>query len=121
MPCVPLSDNGLDEVTGSDCNHNYEPEHAVYCGTKLRLLHRCTVCDRSRETVTRVDAGVRRRPCPLCGGRVLLGGVSVLQPGRFSIGKVCITCHVSIRVESDPQFSQSIRVVSSEPSVYDDR
>ena len=44
----------------------------------------------------------------------------MLGQSGYSIGKVCLSCHASIREESDPAITQSIHMISSEPSEYDD-
>lgn len=107
---------------GEHCDHDFVADTAVFCGTKLRLVGHCRHCEAAASSDHEVEpCGKRNRPCPLCGGRVLPGGTSVLEgEKRFSIGCVCLRCHVHIRYESDPEISASINVISSVPSVHDD-
>ena len=110
-----------DDGSGSDCKHEFTGTDAVYCGSKLRLVSRCSQCCRVSAVLTEVPKErPHRRVCPFCGGRAVIGGRSVyIGVGRSSVGRVCLSCHATIREETDPSITRSIGMVCSEPSEYD--
>jgi hypothetical protein len=118
-----VSDTRTDDgCSGCDCEHEFIGTDAVYCGSKLRFVSRCRQCSTVSAVLTEVpEERPHRRVCPFCGGRAVMGGRSVfVGVGCFSVGRVCLRCHASIREETDPAVTRSIRMISSEPSEYDD-
>jgi DNA-directed RNA polymerase subunit RPC12/RpoP len=75
------------------------PSRAVQCRSLLPLLD--TRNNHGAVVAKPVVVATRPGECPLCGGRIVLGGISVLSVTSVSMGFVCLHCHASVRHESD--------------------
>jgi DNA-directed RNA polymerase subunit RPC12/RpoP len=75
------------------------PFRAVHCRSLLPSSD--TRNDYGAVSAKRVVIATRPRECPFCGGRIVLGGISVLSITSVSMGFVCLHCHASVRHESD--------------------
>jgi hypothetical protein len=112
-----------DGCSGNDGEHEFIGTDAVYCGRTLRLVSQCRQCSTISAVLKEVpEERPRRCVCPFCGEKVVMGGMSLfVGVGHYSVGRVCLSCHASIREETDPATTRSIRMICSEPSTYDDR